>query len=52
MISPRFAPCPLQVFFYLKLSPSDNEYAHPMDIVTLVDLSLVRFVVSRVSCGR
>ncbi len=28
-----------QVFTYLKLSPDDNEYAHPLDVVPIVDLN-------------
>ncbi|KAI8464298.1 MAG: copper amine oxidase [Monoraphidium minutum] len=29
----------MQVFTYLKLSPDDNEYAHPLDVVPIVDLN-------------
>jgi len=27
------------VFTYLKLCPDDNEYAHPLDVVPIVDLN-------------
>lgn len=29
----------MQVFTYMKLSPDDNEYAHPLDVVPIVDLN-------------
>lgn len=29
----------MQGFFFLKLSPNDNEYAHPMDLTVIVDLN-------------
>eukprot|EP00877_Chromochloris_zofingiensis_P005949 jgi/Chrzof1/1607/Cz10g14120.t1 len=29
----------MQVFMYLKTSPDDNEYAHPMDLCPVVDLN-------------
>ncbi|GBF99493.1 copper amine oxidase [Raphidocelis subcapitata] len=29
----------MQVFTYLKLCPDDNEYAHPLDVVPIVDLN-------------
>lgn len=29
----------MQVFTYFKLSPDDNEYAHPLDVVPIVDLN-------------
>jgi hypothetical protein len=30
----------MQAFMYAKTSPHDNHYAHPIDIVPLLDLNL------------
>lgn len=29
----------MQGFLFLKLSPNDNEYAHPLDLTVIVDLN-------------
>jgi hypothetical protein len=36
--------CCLQGFLYGRLCPGDNEYAHPLDMVPIVDLNEVRVV--------
>jgi primary-amine oxidase len=34
----------MQGFLYARASPDDNEYAHPLDLVPLVDLNLGKVV--------
>ena len=34
----------IQTFMYVKTSPDDNAYAHPLDFVPVVDLDLKKVV--------
>jgi primary-amine oxidase len=45
--STRRLPC-AQGFTYLQSSPNDNQYAHPLDLVPIVDLNERRVI--RVDC--